>query len=134
MRRSTLASAGFLVLLSGSALAADAGVDLPMTAPGFDWTGYYAGLQGGYGWGRSDISTTEGAPFSITPDIDGGFVGGRPPAVAPGDYRVVLVVDGQEFAQSLRVEADPTVPNSDVIAGEEEIDQSDEDEAESGDQ
>src|SRR5207247_3853687 len=64
----------------------------------------------------------------------GGFVGGRPPAVAPGDYRVVLVVDGQEFAQSLRVEADPTVPNSDVIAGEEEIDQSDEDEAEPGDQ
>ncbi|TIX40404.1 MAG: porin family protein, partial [Mesorhizobium sp.] len=51
MRRLTLASAGLLALLSGSAQAADVGADLPMTAPGFDWTGYYAGLQAGYGWG-----------------------------------------------------------------------------------
>lgn len=77
MRRSTLASAGFLALLSGSALAADAGVDLPMTAPGFDWTGYYAGLQAGYGRGSSDISGTEGAPFAASPDLDGGFAGGH---------------------------------------------------------
>src|SRR6059058_5511105 len=73
MRRSTLASAGFLALLSRSALAADAGVDLLMTAPGFDWTGYYAGLQAGYGRGSSDISGTEGAPFAASPDLDGGF-------------------------------------------------------------
>ncbi|OHV86559.1 outer membrane protein [Mesorhizobium sp. ORS 3428] len=77
MRRLTLASAGFFALLSGSALAADLGADLPMTAPGFDWTGYYAGLQAGYGWGRSDISGTEGAPFAASPDLDGGFVGGH---------------------------------------------------------
>ena len=77
MRRSTLASAGFLILLSGPALAADAGADLPMTAPGFDWTGYYAGLQAGYGWGSSDISGTEGEPFAASPDLDGGFVGGH---------------------------------------------------------
>ncbi|MDG4881220.1 outer membrane protein [Mesorhizobium sp. WSM4884] len=75
MRRLTLASAGFLALLSGPALAADAGADLPMTAPGFDWTGYYAGLQAGYGWGSSDISGTE--PFAASPDLDGGFVGGH---------------------------------------------------------
>ncbi|TIO53497.1 MAG: porin family protein [Mesorhizobium sp.] len=74
MRRLTLASAGFFALLSGSALAADIGADLPMTAPGFDWTGYYAGLQAGYGWGRSDIAGTEGA---ASPDLDGGFVGGH---------------------------------------------------------
>ncbi|TGQ53983.1 porin family protein [Mesorhizobium sp. M1C.F.Ca.ET.193.01.1.1] len=77
MRHSTLASAGFLILLSGRALAADAGADLPMTAPGFDWTGYYAGLQAGYGWGSSDISGTEGEPFAASPDLDGGFVGGH---------------------------------------------------------
>ncbi|TIS93947.1 MAG: porin family protein, partial [Mesorhizobium sp.] len=59
MGRLTLASAGFFALLSGPALAADAIADLPMTAPGFDWTGYYAGLQAGYGWGSSDISGTE---------------------------------------------------------------------------
>lgn len=47
-----------------------------MTAPGFDWTGYYAGLQAGYGWGQSDITGTGGGAFS-SPDIDGGFVGGH---------------------------------------------------------
>ncbi|RUW30135.1 outer membrane protein [Mesorhizobium sp. M1E.F.Ca.ET.041.01.1.1] len=77
MRRLTLASAGFFALLSGPALAADMGADLPMTAPGFDWTGYYAGLQAGYGWGRSDIAGTEGEPFAASPDLDGGFVGGH---------------------------------------------------------
>src|SRR5262245_36704028 len=77
MRRSTLASAGFLILLSRPAVAADAGADLSMTAPGFDWTGYYAGLQAGYGWGSSDMSGTEGEPFAASPDLDGGFVGGH---------------------------------------------------------
>ncbi|RJT32114.1 porin family protein [Mesorhizobium waimense] len=77
MRRLTLASAGFLTLLCGRAFAADLGTELPMTAPGFDWTGYYAGLQAGYGWGSSDISGTEGEPFAASPDLDGGFVGGH---------------------------------------------------------
>ncbi|RWX62280.1 porin family protein [Mesorhizobium sp. M4B.F.Ca.ET.089.01.1.1] len=77
MRRLTLASAGLLALLSGSAQAADVGADLPMTAPGFDWTGYYAGLQAGYGWGRADMSSSGGAPFSASPDLDGGFIGGH---------------------------------------------------------
>lgn len=77
MRRLMVASAGFLAVLAVPAFAADPAVDVPMTAPGFDWTGYYAGLQAGYGWGQSDISVTEGAPFSIAPDIDGGFVGGH---------------------------------------------------------
>ncbi|MEP6567537.1 MAG: outer membrane protein, partial [Mesorhizobium sp.] len=77
MHRLTLASAGFLTALAVPAFAADPSVDVQMTAPGFDWTGYYAGLQAGYGWGQSDISVTEGAPFSITPEIDGGFIGGH---------------------------------------------------------
>jgi len=77
MRQVALASAGFFVLLSGSAWAADLAAGPPMTEPGFDWTGYYAGLQAGYGWGRSDIAGTTGAPFGASPDIDGGFVGGH---------------------------------------------------------
>jgi photosystem II stability/assembly factor-like uncharacterized protein len=32
--------------------------------------------------------------------------------VGPGLYRVVLNVDGQEFSQNVRVEADPSVPNA----------------------
>ncbi|RUZ98675.1 porin family protein, partial [Mesorhizobium sp. M7A.F.Ca.US.001.02.1.1] len=56
MRRLMVASAGFLAVLAVPAFAADPAVDVPMTAPGFDWTGYYAGLQAGYGWGQSDVS------------------------------------------------------------------------------
>jgi outer membrane immunogenic protein len=74
MRRLTFASA--LIVLAAPAFAADP-MAVPMTEPGFDWTGYYAGLQAGYGWGQSDISVTEDAPFSISTDIDGGFVGGH---------------------------------------------------------
>jgi len=40
-------------------------------------------------------------------------------AVAPGMYRVVLTVDGEELAQSLRVDPDPTAPAS-VITEEAE--------------
>ncbi|TPK58903.1 porin family protein [Mesorhizobium sp. B2-3-3] len=76
MYRLVVASAGLLAALSVSAFAADQTADVPMTAPGFDWTGYYAGLQAGYGWGQSDITGTGGGAFS-SPDIDGGFVGGH---------------------------------------------------------
>jgi hypothetical protein len=48
-----------------------------------------------------------------------GFGGGQ--AVPPGTYRAVLLVDGKELTQSLRVEADPTAPAG-VIASEEEQD------------
>ncbi len=89
MRRLTLASTGFLALLSGSAWAADMGADLPMTAPGFDWTGYYAGLQAGYGWGRSEITGDDGGPFSVKPDIDGGFVGGHVAGLWQFDQAVI---------------------------------------------
>jgi photosystem II stability/assembly factor-like uncharacterized protein len=40
------------------------------------------------------------------------FAGGL---VAPGMYRVVLSVDGEEFSQSVRVDADPLVPDA-VVA------------------
>ena len=88
MRRLTLASAGFLTVLAAPAFAADP-MAVPMTEPGFDWTGYYAGLQAGYGWGESDISVTEDAPFSISPDIDGGFVGGHVAGLWQFDQAVI---------------------------------------------
>ena len=46
---------------------------------GTDWTGFYAGLQGGYGWGRSSGTQSAGGgfvpvvPYTIDPR---GFVGG----------------------------------------------------------
>jgi outer membrane immunogenic protein len=89
MHRLTLASAGFLTVLAVPAFAADAAAQLPMTAPGFDWTGYYAGLQGGYGWGQSDITGTEGTPFAASPDLDGGFIGGHVAGLWQFDQAVV---------------------------------------------
>lgn len=89
MYRLMVASAGLVAALAVPAFAADATADLPMTAPGFDWTGYYAGLQAGYGWGQSEITTTEGAPFSITPDVDGGFVGGHVAGLWQFDQAVI---------------------------------------------
>jgi outer membrane immunogenic protein len=89
MYRLIVASAGLLAALSVPALAADPTVDVPMTAPGFDWTGYYAGMQAGYGWGQSDISGTGGGPFSVSPDIDGGFVGGHVAGLWQFDQAVI---------------------------------------------
>jgi photosystem II stability/assembly factor-like uncharacterized protein len=47
---------------------------------------------------------------------------GRGPQIraVPGMYRVVLTVDGKEYSQGLRIEADPTLPPP-VVAVEEEI-------------
>jgi membrane-associated protease RseP (regulator of RpoE activity) len=49
----------------------------------------------------------------------GGGFGGFAPIVSPGIYRVVLTVDGQEFSQAVRVEADPSITGL-LIAGDEE--------------
>lgn len=108
MRRLTLASAGFLIALAGPAFAADPTTELPMTAPGFDWTGYYAGLQAGYGWGSSKIRGTEGEPFSAAPDLDGGFIGGHVAGLWQFDHAVIgavaelnySAIDGSAEAES----------------------------------
>ncbi len=49
---------------------------------------------------------------------------GRPQAVAPGTYRIVLTVDGQEFSRVVRIEPDPDASNS-VIAAESTTDDED---------
>jgi photosystem II stability/assembly factor-like uncharacterized protein len=71
---------------------------------------------------------TRGGPGSGQQGGTGGRFGGTqggPPAPA-GMYRVVLVVDGQEYSQGLRVEADPTAPAGAVLVEEEEIDEEEE--------
>ncbi|MBM3970666.1 MAG: PDZ domain-containing protein [Planctomycetes bacterium] len=64
-------------------------------------------------------------PRTVPSGTSGGGGGGsRGPSgtgggstVSPGMYRVVLDVDGREYAQSLRIEADPVIPGA--IAAEE---------------
>jgi hypothetical protein len=51
------------------------------------------------------------------PGGKGGFGGGRP--AAPGAYRVVMTVDGQDFSTTVRIEADPNVPALPTVPGNE---------------
>ena len=79
MKKFLLASAGILALGVTSASAADiARQPMPAKAPvyvatAYNWTGAYAGINGGYGWGSSKFS----APLSSSSfDTSGGLVGG----------------------------------------------------------
>jgi outer membrane immunogenic protein len=81
MKRFLLASAGVLVMAasSGAALAADLSrppppmvTKAPYFAPYYNWTGFYAGINGGYGWGSSNWSAL-GTSF----DVNGGMFGGQ---------------------------------------------------------
>lgn len=62
-----------------AASAADMPVKVPAAAPAAlaapNWTGFYVGLAGGYGWGRAE--QTDSTPFSSgTYDTTGGVIGG----------------------------------------------------------
>ena len=64
-----LTSAAILAGGVSSAMAAD--YDPPSA---YDWTGVYLGIQGGYGFGKSDID--DGVSFDTKFNVDGAFVGG----------------------------------------------------------
>jgi outer membrane immunogenic protein len=75
MRRVLLATIGVLALTATQTLAADLPrampppTKAPVFAPGYSWTGFYVGINGGYGWGKSGWSGIGGA------DPSGGLVG-----------------------------------------------------------
>jgi outer membrane immunogenic protein len=68
-----------------AASAADMPLKAPPPAPWYDWTGFYAGLNLGYSWGRSWTSYTGTslipggaiAPFSTSQNMDGILGGGQ---------------------------------------------------------
>ena len=80
MKRFLLASAGVLAMagLIEAASAADMSrppplaTKAPFMAPYYNWTGFYAGINGGYGWGTSNWSGL-GSSF----DVNGGLFGGQ---------------------------------------------------------
>src|SRR5580704_15823836 len=85
MKKSLLAGVAFgLIAAAGSASAADMAVKAPPAAPAwYDWTGFYAGVNGGYSWGKSstNVSGTTSAPsilaFPLSQSMDGGLGGGQ---------------------------------------------------------
>ena len=76
-----LAVTGLLVALAAPALAADLprpvykAPSMYAPAPIFSWSGAYIGINGGYGWGSSRITTPAGATTGNF-DINGGLAGG----------------------------------------------------------
>lgn len=78
-----------LLAFVGSASAADLAAPV---APVYDWTGFYAGLQGGYGFGEIRWSETSGPVETDKFDFEG-FVGG---ATVGGNMQVNNIVFGVE--------------------------------------
>jgi outer membrane immunogenic protein len=66
MQRLALAVASIAALLGTQASAADIPIKAPppVAPPVSDWTGMYAGLQGGYGWGKQSADGVTGDPYS----------------------------------------------------------------------
>lgn len=75
-------------LLSTAAFAADLAprpyTKAPVIAePGYNWTGFYVGLNGGYSWGRASETALIGAPFpanasaTVKQNVNGGLFGGQ---------------------------------------------------------
>ena len=76
MRRVLFTALSFIAITATTALAADLPRGMPPTkapafVPGFSWTGFYVGINGGYGWGTSSWDG-----FGNDTDINGGLVGG----------------------------------------------------------
>jgi len=80
MKRLLLASVGLIVLVAAPALAADIPARMPTKAPamapGYNWSGWYIGINGGGGFGRS--RWTDNATGFTTGgfNLRGGLVGG----------------------------------------------------------
>jgi outer membrane immunogenic protein len=67
------AAFGLVAPATAADLAARTYTKAPIVSPGTNWSGFYAGLMGGYGW--SSKVSVDGATTN-TSDIKGGFGGG----------------------------------------------------------
>jgi outer membrane immunogenic protein len=94
MKKILLAGVAFAAL-SGTAFAADlpsrvaAPAPIIAAVPLFTWTGFYVGVNAGYGWSNNDFDAFDAADV----DDDGGFVGG---AQAGYNYQIGSFVVGLE--------------------------------------
>jgi outer membrane immunogenic protein len=86
MMRISIAGAAVACLFATTAFAADLAPRTytkapPMIVdPGYNWTGFYAGINGGYSWGSAAETVSIGTPFSAFASkqhVDGGLAGGQ---------------------------------------------------------
>jgi outer membrane immunogenic protein len=81
-------AATVLMISAGAACAADMQAvpytpyrQTPYVAPIFNWTGFYLGAMGGYGWSDEVRASIGGLAVSTSSsDLKGGFAGGAPSA------------------------------------------------------
>jgi len=78
MKKQVFAAAAALAIAVSGARAADLPVYQPppaaVPAPANDWSGFYLGIHGGYGFGETDVSIPALA-FAASYDIDGWLAG-----------------------------------------------------------
>jgi outer membrane immunogenic protein len=71
---------GLLSLVATSAVAADLPARMPTKAPAYvrayNWTGWYLGINGGYGWGHSKWTDTASGLSTGNFNVSGGLIGG----------------------------------------------------------
>ncbi|SIO23544.1 outer membrane immunogenic protein [Bradyrhizobium erythrophlei] len=119
MRKFLLGSIVFLGMFTGPAMAADLPVkapayETPVAAPIYNWTGFYVGVNGGGGWGRSrsDIifdpssSSSTAAPGSASRAIDG----------ALGGLQAGYNLQTSSFLFGLETDIQATGQNSDALS------------------
>ena len=119
MKKYLIASAA--TLMTGSAFAADVVYEeapVPVEVAGFTWSGFYAGVHGGYSWSDADFEASGGLPSAISVisegDLDGFLVGLHTGVQHQFDSNIVLGVeldvdyrDGEDDA-ALTVSGTPT--------------------------
>ena len=93
-----IGAAAIFAISSASVFAADlptqAYKSAPMVAQVYNWTGFYVGVNGGYGWGTQDPLTLQSNRFDRTNfNINGGMFGGTIGAQIQQGY-VVLGLEG----------------------------------------
>jgi|HubBroStandDraft_6_1064221.scaffolds.fasta_scaffold583650_1 outer membrane immunogenic protein len=71
MKKLLLGAAVSLAMVGGASAA-----DLYTKAPVYSWTGFYFGVEGGYGWGQTSHLNVVTNIGSDTANINGGIVGG----------------------------------------------------------
>jgi outer membrane immunogenic protein len=78
---SIIAGAAFSFAASGLAVAADMAVKMPVKAPppapapAYNWTGWYVGANGGYGWNDPTVTFTPNDPAAFDATCGGAFAG-----------------------------------------------------------
>ena len=131
MRQLLVGSIAIASLAATSAFAADLAprpyTKAPvMVDPGYNWTGFYAGLNGGYSWGRANTTMTGISPLAplfpipafapFRQDVNGGLAGGQVGYNWQVDRKWVLGLEGDiqwsgERSSSLLTVVGPNYPS-----------------------